>query len=81
MFVLFVYSALVIMVFVLCFFIDTATTVYLTRLLRGRIRCYEFIKLKDISKELIISPPLKYAPIITLTLKPTLKPISPFQRP
>ena len=30
-----------------------------------RITFDEFIKLKDISKELIISPPLKYAPVIT----------------
>lgn len=29
------------------------------------IRFDEYIKLKDISKELVISPPLKYAPIIT----------------
>ena len=30
-----------------------------------RITFNEFIKLKDVSKELIISPPLKYTPIIT----------------
>ena len=29
------------------------------------IRFDEYIKLKDINKELIISPPMKYAPIIT----------------
>ena len=39
-----------------------------------RITFDEFIKLKDISKELIISPPLKYAPIITpLSVSKVLK--------
>ena len=39
-----------------------------------RITFNEFIKLKDISKELIISPPLKYAPIITpLSVSKVLK--------
>lgn len=32
-----------------------------------RISFDEYIKLKDVSKELLISPPLKYAPIITPT--------------
>ena len=39
-----------------------------------RITFDEFIKLKDISKELIISPPLKYAPVITpLSVSKVLK--------
>ncbi len=39
-----------------------------------RITFDEFIKLKDVSKELIISPPLKYAPIITpLSVSKVLK--------
>ena len=39
-----------------------------------RITFDEFIKLKDISKELIISPPLKYSPIITpLSVSKVLK--------
>ncbi|HLV93386.1 MAG TPA: Ig-like domain-containing protein [Aequorivita sp.] len=38
------------------------------------IRFDEYIKLKDIGKELIISPPMKYAPIITpLSTSKTLK--------
>lgn len=38
------------------------------------IRFDEYIKLKDISKELIISPPMKYTPIITpLSTSKTLK--------
>ncbi|WGF93266.1 Ig-like domain-containing protein [Aequorivita marisscotiae] len=38
------------------------------------IRFDEYIKLKDIAKELIISPPMKYAPIITpLSTSKTLK--------
>ena len=39
-----------------------------------RITFDEFIKLKDISKELIISPPLKYTPVITpLSVSKVLK--------
>jgi hypothetical protein len=39
-----------------------------------RITFDEFIKLKDISKELIISPPLKYGPVITpLSVSKVLK--------
>ena len=39
-----------------------------------RITFDEFIKLKDISRELIISPPLKYAPVITpLSVSKVLK--------
>jgi len=39
-----------------------------------RITFDEFIKLKDISKELIISPPLKYPPVITpLSVSKVLK--------
>ena len=38
------------------------------------IRFDEYIKLKDVNKELIISPPMKYAPIITpLSTSKTLK--------